>query len=188
MPVAKLNCPSCGAPLEPVTGIASCPYCNSTVHIFLDEANKTPIISLFGIDLSEDGAEVKDPARKLISGDEARQMAGQIGSLCREGQRIEAIKMYRGRTGQGILASSQAVEELASDPSSPDLVEKLRIGMTPGGLKEQLTAEYITGYVRGLVQDGYKFEAVRWFSDIMGVSSGVAKKAVEAIMGQESFR
>ncbi len=188
MPVEKLNCPNCGAPLEVISGITRCPYCSSAIHFHLDETNQAPMISLFTSHLSEDRAGDIDPASKPLSEVEARKMAGQIGSLCLEGQRTAAIKMYRERTGEGFLSSKQAVEQLAADPSSPDLVEKLRLGKPLEESKKQLTAEYITEYVRGLVEEGYKFDAVRWYGDIMGVTPIEAKRAVEAIMGKESFR
>ena len=187
MPVEELNCPCCGAPLEPVQGLTSCPYCSSAIHIYLNSDAKTSIISLFATKAGDNRAAALDPASKPLSEAEARDLAGRIGSLYGEGQRAAAVKLYRGRTGEGVLDSKKAVERLAVDPSLSDLIERLRSGIKPDESKKLLTAEYIQEYVRSVVEQGNKLDAVQWYANMMGVSPIEAKRAVEAIMGQESF-
>jgi len=180
MPVEILICPNCGAPLERVREITRCPFCGSTLHLILDGVQTCP-----GGTPGE--AVVTAPAPpEPLSAEEAARMAETIGSLVRQGKDIEAIKLYRRRTGEGILASKQAVEALGLDPSAPEPLEKLRVGSKPLELSFSLRGEVPLDILRELLAEGKKNEAIQLYQERSGVGQDEARDAVEAIASGSS--
>jgi ribosomal protein L7/L12 len=113
MPVEVLKCPNCGAPFEGVFEITRCPYCNTNIHVQLNQGGKNAVVS-------SGAAANSDP--------ETNAMVAMLVNLCRQGKKIEAIKLYRERTGDGLYDAKNAVEGLEQGLSMPQVMEKLRVG------------------------------------------------------------
>ena len=113
-------------------------------------------------------------------------MADRLADLVRQVQTIEAIKLYRARTGEGVLVSKNAVEGLAQGISLPEVVGKLQAGIPPAA-PANLTEDKINDYILGLIQDGDKNEAITWYSGKMGVSLSEAKQVVDRIASDRSW-
>jgi hypothetical protein len=113
MPVESLKCPNCGAPLEAVFQVMRCPYCNTTVTFQPGKPNAAA-----GVPAS--APPIADPV--------VTQLVERMVALCRAGKKIEAIKLYRARTGDGLAEAKNAVEDLERGHSSPLVMEKLRLG------------------------------------------------------------
>ena len=91
-----------------------CPYCNTNVHIQLARGDKKAVM-------------VSGPA---VNSDPATtEMVARIVSLCRQGQKIQAIKLYRELTGDGLADAKNAVEGLEQGLSLPQVIEKLWAGI-----------------------------------------------------------
>ena len=127
------NCASCSAPLEfEGTTIQKCRYCGSTViaprELFYS-SDDSPFLDL-----------------DALSG-RARKIA-EINQLIHEGQKLEAIKVFRETFGVGLAEAKDAVEKMESGESvdisgmriktsrraTPEDIEKVKkIGYTIGG-------------------------------------------------------
>ena len=97
-----LTCPQCAAPLDlPAGGGANlrCPFCSSVVLV--------PELGMHGRPgLSNPLAEMFSP----IIG-QAKEL-GEVAKLVRQGQNIEAIKLYREIFGVGLKEAKDAVENM----------------------------------------------------------------------------
>jgi ribosomal protein L7/L12 len=91
-----------------------CPYCNTNVHIQLDRGDKKAVM-------------ISGPAAN--SDQATNEMVAWIVSLCRVGQKIQAIKLYRELTGDGLADAKYAVEGLEGGQSMPQVMDKLRAGI-----------------------------------------------------------
>ncbi len=82
MAAESLNCPNCGAALHARSreDAVVCAYCHSTIHVTTQ-----------GVTGSNRTASADDAAL-------SPSVTEQIQQLLREGQRIEAIKLYREQT------------------------------------------------------------------------------------------
>jgi ribosomal protein L7/L12 len=89
-----------------------------------------------------------------------------LTTLIRTGQKIEAIKQYRERTGSGLKEAKDAVEALERGETLP----------TP---KAVLTT--VDQDVLSLVREGKKIAAIKLYRDKTGVGLVEAKAAVEAV-------
>jgi ribosomal protein L7/L12 len=90
----------------------------------------------------------------------------QVRSLLGQGQKIEAIKLYKGQTGASLMESKNAVEaiqrgESPKNPPEPD---------------RDMEAELLR-----LLEGGKKLEAVKIYKQRTGVQLIQAKQAVEAL-------
>lgn len=89
-----------------------------------------------------------------------------LTDLIQTGQKIEAVKQYRERTGSGLKEAQDAVEALERGERLP----------TP---KANLTT--VDQDVVSLVRDGKKIAAIKLYRDKTGVELAEAKAAVEAL-------
>ena len=90
----------------------------------------------------------------------------QVRLLLDQGQKIQAVKLYKDQTGVGLAEAKAAVEAFeagAGPPSTSDI----------GG---DMEAELLR-----LLGRGAKLEAVKLYKDQMGVSLLEAKQAVESL-------
>lgn len=96
----------------------------------------------------------------------------QIIELLQSGNKIEAIKVYRGATGEGLKESKDAVE--AFERGEPLLLSGEPVAPSPSlqSLNEQ---------VRLLLQQNKKIEAIKVYREATGCGLKEAKDAVEAI-------
>ena len=96
----------------------------------------------------------------------------QVRSLLDQGQKLEAVKLYKGQTGASLREAKQAVEAMqvgAGPPSPPEI----------GG---DLEAELLR-----LLGDGQKIQAVKLYKDQKGTSLLEAKQAVESLAARHGL-
>jgi ribosomal protein L7/L12 len=95
-----------------------------------------------------------------------KSLADTLTTLIRTGQKIEAIKQYRERTGSGLKEAKDAVEALERGETLP-------------APKAVLTT--VDQDVLSLVREGKKIAAIKLYRDKTGVGLVEAKAAVEAV-------
>ncbi|QDV35665.1 ribosomal protein L7/L12 [Tautonia plasticadhaerens] len=96
----------------------------------------------------------------------------QVRDLLDQGSKIEAIKVYRERTGAGLKEAKDAVE--AFERGDP--------GLMPGGIEGPLEGELLD-----LLRNGRKIEAIKRYREATGVGLKEAKDAVEALAGRHGL-
>jgi large subunit ribosomal protein L7/L12 len=90
----------------------------------------------------------------------------ELSTLLAQRRKIEAIKLYRDRTGASLKVAKDAVEALERG-------EALRIGPRPlGNVEEEIVS---------LVEQGRKIEAIKLYRERFGAGLKEAKEAVEAL-------
>ncbi len=108
MGTESLNCPNCGAALHARSGedAVVCAYCHSTIHITTQKITDS---------------------NRIASADDAAlspSVTERIQQLLREGQRIEAIKLYREQTQHSLKASKEAVDAVAESMGLGDSIAR----------------------------------------------------------------
>jgi ribosomal protein L7/L12 len=98
---------------------------------------------------------------------EADGFEEQIAQLLEQGQKIEAIKLYRERTGAGLAEAKRAVERMQVD-----------VIFAESDIEEQLLA---------LVREGRKIEAIRIYRQRTNRGLKDAKDAVEALAAKHGI-
>jgi len=95
MAIESLTCPKCGAPLQIDKNATTtvCSYCNSALRLSKDVFDQTSVA------LAEDT-------------DDSQIYIVEIKRLLQEGNKIEAIKLYREQTGVGLAEAKRIVEAL----------------------------------------------------------------------------
>ncbi len=93
-------------------------------------------------------------------------LAAQVRSLTVAGRTIEAIKLFRERTGAGLKAAKDAVEAIQRGQAPPT---------------SSLGDRAFEDVVATLLERGQKIEAIKWYRERTGVGLKEAKDAVEAI-------
>ena len=88
------------------------------------------------------------------------------------GRKIEAIKLYRERTGAGLKEAKDAVEA----------IERGDMARMPGGIEGPLEAGLL-----GLLREGRKIEAVKRYREATGAGLKEAKDAVEALASRHGL-
>ncbi len=96
----------------------------------------------------------------------------QVRSLLDQGQKFEAVKLYKGQTGASLREAKQAVEamQVGADPPSPP--------HTGSDLESELLR---------LLGDGQKIQAVKLYKDQKGTSLLEAKQAVESLAARHGL-
>lgn len=159
-----------------------------TLHYWLGRGNKIEAIKAYRLATGSGLKEAKDvveafergaalPGEFPLQGVAQSQAVPQtveahIEELLRAGNKIEAIKVFREVTGEGLKESKDAVEafergeplQLSSVPAAPPL--------SPQGLDEQ---------VRLLLLQDKKIEAIKVYREATGYGLKEAKDAVESI-------
>ena len=102
-----------------------------------------------------------------------KSLADTLTTLIRTGQKIEAIKQYRERTGSGLKEAKDAVEALERGEALPTA-------------KAVLTT--VDQDVLSLVREGKKIAAIKLYRDKTGVGLVEAKAAVEAVATSTGFK
>jgi ribosomal protein L7/L12 len=98
----------------------------------------------------------------------------KIRELVRSGNKIEAIKIYRGLTGVGLKEAKDAVEALAAgQPVQGPALDRASPALNS-------SAEPLDE-IRRLMQQGNKIEAIKIYRRMTGVGLAEAKMAVEAL-------
>jgi ribosomal protein L7/L12 len=97
----------------------------------------------------------------------------EIRALLGEGQKIQAIKLYRERTGVGLRQAKEAVEAIERGESLP----------SPETVEESFERELI-----GLLDQGQKIQAIKLYRERTGVGLKEAKDAVDVIQRREHLQ
>jgi ribosomal protein L7/L12 len=108
-----------------------------------------------GIQVSEDDAE----------------FAAEILALLAEGQKIEAIKRYRERTGAGLAEAKKAVELLEGQ----------------GAVARQPLDPPVEQEIVALLEQGRKIQAIKLYREHTGTGLKEAKQAVEAVAAERGI-
>lgn len=97
----------------------------------------------------------------------------QLRSLLADGQKIEAIKLYREHAGAGLAEAKDAVEALERGEALPKRPKS-----------EDSSVEWD---VVSLLEQGRKIEAVKVYRERTGVGLKQAKEAVETIASERGL-
>ena len=100
----------------------------------------------------------------LEAGD--KSLADTLTTLIQSGQKIEAIKQYRERTGSGLKQAKDAIEALERGEQLP----------TPKAILTTVDQDVVS-----LVRIGKKIAAIKLYREKTGVGLAEAKAAVEAL-------
>ncbi len=123
------------------------------------------------VEAIERGASLQPPALSATSGmDDA--LAAELGELLRQGQKIQAVKRYKDRTGASLMASKKAVEAFQAGRGLP----------MPQALDAQLAAELLPS-----LRMGEKREAIRIYQKRTGAGHREAKRTVAALAKQHGL-
>jgi ribosomal protein L7/L12/DNA-binding beta-propeller fold protein YncE/DNA-directed RNA polymerase subunit RPC12/RpoP len=165
------QCPNCGAPLDYDGGLAPvirCPYCKSTVVVPEELHTARSDKSTFA---STAGAALDD----LLHPEQIARLR-EIGNLVRQGQKIEAIKLYREVFGTGLKEAKDAIDQLAAGKA---------IAITSTSLQTSQDSVFpaqnpqVEAEIRQLLQDGSKIAAIKRYREIFNCGLAEAKAAVE---------
>src|SRR3954468_363698 len=109
------------------------------------------------------GADLPETTAPALPIDD--DLESRVRSLMDEGQKIEAIKLYRERTGAGLKESKDAVEAIGR-------------GQAPPTRQDALSFQHAVLF---LMEGGQKIGAIKLYRERTGVGLKEAKDAVEAI-------
>src|SRR4051812_11733731 len=126
-PPGLRRCRNCGADLPETTGPAMSidSDLESRVRSLMDEGRKIDAIKLYrgrtgaGLRESKDAVEAIGRGQAPPSRQDDRSLQDQLASLLEQGRKIEAIKVYRERTGAGLMESKDAVEAMQRGQAVP---------------------------------------------------------------------
>lgn len=93
----------------------------------------------------------------------------ELQSLMANGKKIEAIKLYRERTGAGLAEAKEAVEAFEQGQSLP---------------KTEAPGSDVDREIVSLLEQGKKIQAVKLYRERTGVGLKEAKDAVDAIAAE----
>lgn len=96
----------------------------------------------------------------------------QVRSLLDQGQKLEAVKLYKGETGASLREAKQAVEAMQVGAGPP----------SPSDIGGDLEAELLR-----LLGRGDKLEAIKVYKDQKGVTLIAAKQAVELLAARHGL-
>ncbi|MDH5508593.1 MAG: ribosomal protein L7/L12, partial [Anaerolineae bacterium] len=181
MDVQSFKCPNCGANLkyQSYESIIQCSYCESSVVVpnFLrpDAGGE-----------SGESGQTMDIQDIDNTGDLER--LAEIARLIGEGNKIDAIKLYRRFTGLGLKDAKDAVEKISRGESviirhsyvtsSQPQISNWEIGQDAGEGAADLKAIY------ELILAGKKMDAIKKYRRVYGVDLKDARLAVEKISAQ----
>jgi ribosomal protein L7/L12 len=110
-------------------------------------------------------------AGSLEAGD--KSLANTLTALIEAGQKIEAIKQYRERTGSGLKEAKDAVEALERGEQLP----------TPKAILTTVDQDVVS-----LVREGKKIAAIKLYREKTGVGLAEAQAAVEAVATEHGIQ
>ena len=121
-----------------------CRFCNYDVHPSIGQCPQC-------------GAPVDKPSADLEQ---------QVRSLLEQGQKIEAVKVYKDQTGVGLAEAKRAVQAMQAGAGPPPLPD----------IADDLEAELLR-----LLGRGDKLKAIKLYKERTGVGLAEAKQAVESL-------
>jgi DNA-directed RNA polymerase subunit RPC12/RpoP len=108
------QCPNCGAPLDYDGGldpVIPCPYCKSTVVVPEELHTAQPGSSTFT-------ASAGTALDNLLQPEQIERLR-EIGRLVRQGQKVEAVNLYREMLGTELQDAKDAIDQLTTIPGQP---------------------------------------------------------------------
>jgi ribosomal protein L7/L12 len=167
------RCQDCGAELPASTGPALrvADDLAAQVRSLTEAGRKIEAIKLFRERTGAGLKEAKDAVEAIERGQAPpasswgdRAFEDEVATLLERGQKIEAIKRYRERTGVGLKEAKDAVEAIQRGESVPSGPQSDR------GLEDEVVS---------LLEQGQKIEAIKRYRERTGVGLKDAKDAVE---------
>jgi ribosomal protein L7/L12 len=173
-PPGLRRCRSCGAELAGSSSAVDRggDDLESSVRSLLDKGEKIEAIRLFreqtaaGLKEAKDAVEAIGRGERYESRQDSRNSREEIRTLLERGHKIEAIKLYRERTGAGLKEAKEAVEAIQSGQAAPTGVQMDR------DFEEEVVS---------LLARGEKIEAIRQYRKRNGLDLRTSKEAVEAL-------
>ena len=159
----SFQCPNCNAPLDFTPGagpVVTCPYCRSKVFL--------------PTELRSDSMNGPFSLADLLQPDQVVKL-GEIKSLVAQGNKIEAIKLYREVFDTSLTKAKEAVEQLAEGKA----ITFTQVSVLPEGEAFQPTDDLVEAEIRQLIQDGKKIEAIKRYRGVYGSGLKESKDAVE---------
>ncbi len=166
--MAQISCSNCGATID--TSDRTCPYCSTAIQT-PDEA-LPPTVRI---------------DRDLFSGNMHVNAADsenfrEVRELVAQGNKIEAIKVYREITGVGLKEAKDAVEALERGqpvivPADATIVSGA--GMTVAALRNFQSSAEAMDAVKKEIRNGNKLKAIQLHREYFGTSLADSKTAVE---------
>jgi ribosomal protein L7/L12/DNA-directed RNA polymerase subunit RPC12/RpoP len=164
------QCPNCGAPLDYDGGsdpVIPCPYCKSAVVVPEELHTAQPGSSTStGVPLALDD---------LLRPDQITRLA-EIGRLARQGQKIEAIKLYREVFDTGLKEAKDAIDQLAAG-NAIAITRTSMQSSTDNPLTDQNVQ--VEAEIRQILQNGNKIAAIKRYREVFDTGLMEAKAAVE---------
>ncbi|MEJ2596986.1 MAG: hypothetical protein P8Z00_01560 [Anaerolineales bacterium] len=169
------QCPKCGATLDydgGLNSVVSCPYCKSAVVVPKELHSAQPESS------TSTSSPGKAPAlNDLLKPDQIKRL-GKVGQLARQGQKIEAIKLYREIFGTGLKEASDAIDQLAA--GSDIAITHTSIQLLQDGPLSTRDAQN-AAEIHQILQNTGKDPAIKRYREIFDTSLEEAKNAVELL-------
>jgi ribosomal protein L7/L12 len=162
----SLRCPSCAAPLEVedlYSAFDKCEFCGAGILLSPENYQSNEIS--FGAD-----DFLLGQARKLK----------QIKQIAFSGNKIEAIKIYRGTFGTGLKEAKDAVDNIIE--GKPVVFTKGQIfsaGNTPVKIGETIEKTLKFAEIQHALRRGNKINAIKIYRETFGVGLKEAKDAVD---------
>lgn len=157
----SFQCPNCNAPLDFTAGVGpvvSCSYCRSKV--FLPG------------ELQTDGINSQNAEANLLQPDQVAKL-GEIMNLVAQGNKIEAIKLYREVFDTNLTKAKEAVEQLTEGK----VITKVSI--VSEGETIQPRNGLVEAEISQLIQDGKKIEAIKRYRETFRTGLKESKEAIE---------
>ena len=163
------NCSSCGAPIDYDGGpdpTIRCQFCNNVVIV--PETLRTA------------AKEETQPAASSAATLGQTPQWHEIARLVRDGQKIEAIKLFRQMTGAGLKESKDAIEKLESGQTLE--VANYAIVLEPKNVPPaDIDRATQIQQIGALIKRGQKIEAIKLYRRIFGAGLKEAKDAIDKL-------
>jgi ribosomal protein L7/L12/sugar lactone lactonase YvrE len=165
------QCPNCGAPLDYDGGldpVIPCPYCKSTVVVPEELHTAQPGSSTFT-------ASAGTALDNLLQPEQIERLR-EIGRLVRQGQKVEAVNLYREMLGTELQDAKDAIDQLAAGKA---------IAITHTSQQQSQDNPFpaqdvqVEAEIRQVLQDGNKIAAIKRYREIFNCGLLEAKTAVE---------
>ena len=166
------ECPNCGAPLAYPTSSGTavrCPYCASTILL------PVALRQSFPAGLPVPATTSSDLAGLAVTLQEIKQLVSN-------GEKIEAIKLYKDTFGVGLKAAKEAVERI--ERGEP--VQLTQVSVNYAG-RQVLSSREIRTELRQLLDSGDKLEAIKLYRGVFNTGLSESKDAVEIFENGEDL-
>jgi ribosomal protein L7/L12/outer membrane protein assembly factor BamB len=165
------QCPNCGAPLDYDGGsdpVIPCPYCKSTVVVPEELHTAQPGSGAFTTTVGMGLDNLLQP--------EKIAHLREIGRLVRQGQKVEAVNLYREILGAELQEAQDAVDQLAAGKA----IAITNTSQQPSRDNPFPTQDaQVEAEIRQILQNGSKIAAIKRYREVFNCGLMEAKTAVE---------